>query len=234
MSSIFQGLLNAAGQIKVGAGPVVSYFRALPLNAAGEVVVGAGPVVRFDQGIPYNASGQVVGLQATEPTGYGPGATPYGPNGELETVLAVPAYFHQGVPYDVNGVYASSGAAGSGVIVAKNFSLGVAVISSTSVGYRTSPLAGSLTPDQAYAGGTINLVQATDDDEFRIGTVGNTPFPGITGNLAVQVSTYIGPNRLVMSWDGSSFYAAVVPGIYVELSDLVGGATALRLSGAPA
>ena len=108
MSSIFQGLVGA-GKLNVGAGPITRYFRSLPLNAADAVVIGAGPIVRFTEGIPRNAAGEVVGLLATNATELGPGATPYGPNGEIEVDnVAAVSNFYQGVPYTAGGVYATN------------------------------------------------------------------------------------------------------------------------------
>ena len=235
MSSVFQGLLDANGRIKTGLGPTVSFFRGLPLNAAGEVVGGAGPIVQFSQGIPFNAAGAVVGLQSTQPTDYGPGATPYGPNGELEVApVGVISSFHQGVPYNAGGVYCTSGAGGAATIVAKDFTLTPAQISVSSAGYRAAPAAGTLAPDAVYAGGTVALVQAVDTDEFRVQPTGGVQFPGISGNLAVQLGPYLGPSRLVLTWDGIDRYTANVPGLYEYFVANIGVGLAMRLSAAPA
>lgn len=235
MSSAFQGLLNAAGRIKNGAAPITTYFRGLPLNAAGEVVSGAGPVTRITQGIPFNAAGGVVGIQAANPTDYGPGATPYGPNGELGIAqVATPiANFHQGVPYDANGLLCVASVAAESTIVAKNFTLTPAQVSPTTVGYRLSPLAGVLAPDGAYAGGTVDLVLAESNDTFYVSTQTNAQFPGISGNLAIAVGVFQGPTRIVATWDGFDRYIGSTPGIYNYLSSLIGQTVALRLSGAP-
>lgn len=237
MSSIFQGLLDANGRIRVSnTGPIVSYFRGLPFNAAGEIVGGTGPVTHFSQGIPFNAAGAVVGLQSTQPTDYGPGATPYGPNGELEFApVGVVDHFYQGVPYNANGLYCTSGAAGAPVIVSKDFTLTPAVISPSSAGFRAAPAAGTLAPDAVYAGGTIVLVQAVDDDEFRVQNTGSVEFAGISGNLAVQIGPYIGSGRLVLTWDDTSgWYFTNQPGIYAYMVQQIGLPTSLRLSAAPA
>ena len=235
MSSVFQGLLNAAGRIKNGAGPATKYFRGLPLNAAGEVVTGAGPVTRFDQGMPFNAAGSIVGIQAANPSDYGPGATPYGPNGELGiAALAAPiANFHQGVPYDASGLLCVAALGGAAVIVSKDFTLTSAQVSLTTVGYRLSPAAGTLAPDNIYAGGTIDLILAQDNDAFYISTGTNTPFSGIAGNLAVQVGVYQGPTRIVATWDGFDRYEGSSVGIYNYMVSKIGQTIALRLSGAP-
>jgi len=237
MSSAFQGLLDANGRIRtIGAGPIVSYFRGLPLNAAGEIVGGAGPIVKFDQGIPFNAAGAVVGLQATQPSSYGPGATPYGPNGELEIApVGIIDFYHQGVPYNANGLYCTSGAASAPTIVTKDFTLTPGQISPSSEGFRAAPAVGTLAPDGAFAGGTVALVQATDDGEFRVQPAGLVPFPGISGNLTVQLPIYVGPNRLNLSWDAvSQWYDAQDSGVYDYFVQRRGLATAMRFSAAPA
>jgi len=235
MSSVFQGLISAAGRIKNGAAPITQYFRGLPLNAAGEVVSGAGPVTRFDQGIPFNAAGAIVGIQAANPSDYGPGATPYGPNGELGiAALAAPvSVFFQGVPYDANGLLCVAQLVGAAVIVSKDFTLTSAQVSISTVGYRLSPLSGTLAPDNTYAGGTADLILAQDNDTFYVSTGTNTPFPGIAGNLAVQVGVFQGPTRIVATWDGFDRYLGSAPGIYNYMVSKIGQTIALRLSGAP-
>jgi len=235
MSSIFQGLLDSTGRIKTGVGPIVSYFRSLPLNAAEEVVVGTGPIVLFSQGIPRNAAGEVVGLRSAQASFYGPGATPYGPNGELEAAPAPEPInlYWQGVPYTAGGIYATTGVGGAPAIIVKDFTLTPATVSSASAGYRLSPAAGTLAPDLNFAGGTIDLVLATDFDHFSISTGTNALFPGGSGNLAVQFGPYVGPGRLIMAWDGFDRYAVIQSGIYNYMVSQIGLPTALRLSIAP-
>lgn len=235
MSSIFQGLVNSSGKLKVGLGPITNWFRSVPLNAAGEIVIGAGPIVRYSHGIPYNAAGEVVGLQSTIATRHGSGATPYGPNGELEASGTPPVdHVYQGVPYTAGGIYATSGGAAAPVIVAKDFTITPAQISASSAGFRASPAAGTLAPDAAYGGGTIYLVQAVNDDEFRVQASGAVPFPGISGNLTVQFPVYLGPNRIILPWDGiSNWYVANVPGIYTYMVSQIGLATSMRFAAAP-
>jgi surface protein len=234
VSGVFQGLLDTNGRINVGVGPVVSYFRGLPLNASGQVVVGAGPITRFDQGIPFNDAGEVVGLQTTEPSRYGPGATPYGPNGEL---CAEPsgtiARYYQGVPYNAGGVYCGSGTLEEPIIISKDFTLTPAQVSSTTIGYRLSPLSGAITPDNAFGGGSIANILAINDDVFQIAPVGGAPFPDTSGNLAFQIGPYVGPNRIILTWDGFDRYVATVPGIYVLFQEYLGAAQGIRLSAAP-
>jgi hypothetical protein len=228
------GLLTAAGRLSSGLAPITHYFRSLPLNANDEVVVGSGPIAYTEQGIPFNAAGEVVGLQATSPSDYGPGATPYGPNGEIEADPTSPiAFFYQGVPYTANGVYAASGAGGAPAIVSKDFTLTPDQVSPTTAGYRLSPLAGSLAPDDTYAGDSISLVLAQETDEFSITPLGGVPFPGISGNLAVTLGVYSGPTRLVLEWDIDRYYLPLEPGIYNYMVGQIGVGTLLRLSGAP-
>jgi hypothetical protein len=233
MSGVFQGLMDSNGRLPVGVGPITHHFRGLPFNALNQVVYGEAPIVGYDQGIPFNAAGEVVGLQATQATDYGPGAMPYGPNGELEVGVLGPAFFHQGVGFTAGGVLAVTAAGGAPVIVTKDFTLTPAQISVTSAGFRAAPAAGTLAPDTVYAGGTVVLVQATDDDEFRIQNTGSVEFSGISGNLAVQLGPYVGPGRIVMAWDVNTYFA-VVPGIYTYMVDQIGTPTGLRLSAAPA
>lgn len=232
MSGVFQGLVNSSGRLRVGVGPITHRFRGLPFNAANEIVVGAGPISLFSQGIPFNAAREMVGLQAVQPSYYGSGATPYGPNGELVAQPVAPARFYQGTPYNANGGYAGSGVGGGATIVAKDFTLTPAVISASSVGYRFSPAAGTLAPDRLYAGGTIDIIQAVNDDSIRLETVGDVAFPGISGNLTLQLPIYLGPNRIIMAWDGF-WYSAHEPGIYAYLSDKIGVGLSMRLSAAP-
>lgn len=220
--------------MKVGSGPIVSYFRSLPLNAAGEIVSGAGPITRYGQGIPYNAAGEMVGLTATTVTRLGPGATAYGPNGEIEGNSTDPiASRYQGVPYTAGGVYAGSGAGGMPAIVAKDFTLTPGTISVSSIGYRFSPAVGTLAPDRLYGGGTIDIVQIVDNDEVRLETVGDVQFPGISGNLTMQLGTFIGPQRIVMFWDVNRYFNPSVPGIYAEVLASIGVGMPIRLSAAP-
>lgn len=233
MSSIFQGLLDANGRINVGVGPAVSYFRSLPLNAAGAVVVGAGPITEFCQGVPRNAAGEVVGLQSTSPTFYGPGAMPYGPNGEIESApLGVIDSFYQGIPYNANGVHCGNGAAGAPVIVAKNFTITGAQFSPSLVGYRFNPAAGTLAPDRTFGSGTMAQVAAGSDDKFDV-VFGTFP-PGISGSLSVQLPAYLGPTRLVLGWDGFDRFTDIVPGIYAYMQSNIGIGLSMRLSAAPA
>ena len=232
MSGVFQGLMGSNGRLPVGGGPITTHFRGLPFNALGQVVFGAAPVVRYDQGIPFNVAGEIVGLQATQATDYGPGAMPYGPNGEIEIGVLGPGFYHQGVGFTPGGVLAVTAAGGAPVIVTKDFTLTPAVISVTSAGFRAAPAVGTLAPDAVYAGGTVVLVQATDADEFRIQNTGSVQFPGISGNLSVQLGAYLGPNRINTSWDGV-YYSAVVPGVYAYMVQQIGLGTALRFSAAP-
>ena len=234
MSSIFQDLI-AAGKLNVGSGPITHYFRSLPLNAANAVVIGAGPIVRVAHGIPYNAAGEVAGLRATTATDHGSGATPYGPNGELEgDNVAAAAVVYQGVPYTAGGVYATNGAGGAPIIVSKDFTLTPAQVSATTIGYRLSPLAGVLAPDNVYGGGNVDLVLGQDSDAFYVSTATNLPFPGISGNLAVAIGVYQGPTRIVLHWDGFDRYIATEPGIYSYLQTIISTPVLLRLSAAPA
>jgi hypothetical protein len=235
VSSVFQGLLDANGRISVGTGPTVSYFRGLPLNAAREVIVGAGPITRFNEGIPFNAAGEVVGIQATQPSDFGPGATPYGPNGELAAAPAAAINnFHQGVPYNANGVYCGSGAGTAPTIISKNFTLTPAQVSSTTVGYRAAPASGTLAPDNVYGGGTIATLLVGNDDVLQVGPTGGAIFPSTAGNLSVAIGVYQGPTRIILVWDGISLYTGNEPGLYVYLQGLIGTPTAVRISAAPA
>ena len=232
MSGVFQGLMDSNGRLLVGGGPITAHFRGLPFNALGQVVFGADPIVWYDQSIPFNAAGEIVGLQATNATDYGPGAMPYGPNGEIEIGVLGPGFYHQGVGFTPGGVIAVTAAGGAPVIVAKDFTLTPAVISATSAGFRAAPAAGTLAPNAVYAGGTVILIQATDADEFRVQNTGSVQFPGISGALSVQLGAYLGPNRINTSWDGV-YYSAIVPGIYAYMVQQIGLGTALRFSAAP-
>lgn len=232
MSGVFQGLMDVDGRLPVGAGPITHHFRGLPFNATDEVVFGTGAIVLYDQGIPFNAAGEIVGLQAAQATDYGPGAMPYGPNGELEIGVLGPAFFHQGVGFTPGGVLAVTAAGGAPVIVTKDFTLTPDQISPASAGYRLAPLVGTIAPDTLYGGGDIALVQAIDDDTFYVQPNGGVQFPDITGSLAVQLGPYVGPSRIVMTWDIDR-YAAVVPGIHAYMVDQIGLPTGMRFSAAP-
>lgn len=231
MSSIFQGLVTN-GRLRIGAGPTTHHFRSVPLNANNEIVVGEGPITLVAHGIPYNAAGEVVGLTSTQATRHGSGATPYGPNGEIEGRAEDYTHIYQGIPYTTGGVYAGSGAPGPS-IVAKEFFITPAQFAATAAGYRFNPAAGSLTPDRAYGGGNISTINATDSDFIVVTPDGGAPFPGITGNLTMQLPAYVGPNRIVLPWDVNT-YLAQVPGIYAYMQSLIGFATSLRLAAAPA
>lgn len=220
--------------MKTGGGPATHFFRGLPINADGAVVFGAGPVAYWSSGIPFNAGGAVVGLQAADPSIYGPGATPYGPNGELcAVVLGTVAQVHQGVPYTAEGVYCASSLPNTLAIVAKDFTLTPAQVSSTSVGYRLSPAAGTLAPDNVYGGGSIATILATDEEFLQVAPVGGAPFPGISGNLTLQIGPYVGAERIILTWD-VNVYTAAVPGIFALMQDYIGTPQAVRLAAAPA
>ena len=234
MNSIFQDLI-VAGKLNVGSGPITHFFRSLPLNAANAVVLGAGPITHVAHGIPYNAAGEVVGLRATTATDHGSGATPYGPNGELGgDNVAAATVVYQGVPYTAGGVYATNATGGAPVIVSKDFTITPAQVSVSTIGWRLSPAAGTLTPDNVYGGGNVDLVLGQDNDDFYVSTSTNLPFPGISGNLAVAISVYQGPTRLVLHWDGFDRYTVNEPGLYGYLQTIVGTPVPLRLSAAPA
>jgi hypothetical protein len=226
-------LLNASGRLKTGAGPIASYFRGLPLNAAGEVVTGNGPIVHFNAGIPYNHDGAVVGIGAAQPSDYGPGALPYGPNGEIVGGGIIPpiAFFHQGVPYDVDGRFCGT-TAPVDEVVAANLTLTPAVISSTSAGFRAAPAAGTLVPATLF-GGTIILLQAIDDGTVYVQNTGGVEFPGISGNITMQIGPYLGSNRVILTWDNIDRYIANEPGLYAYMIQQTGIATTVRFSGAP-
>jgi hypothetical protein len=225
--------MNGSGKLNGGVAPITHFFRGLPMNATGQVVVGAGPIVRVQHGIPFNAAGAVVGLTATTATRHGSGGTPYGPNGELEgNGAAAISHVHQGVSYTAGGIYATNGGGSPSVIVSKDFTMTPGVISGSSAGYRTAPLVGTIAPDAVYAGGTFDLIQAVNDDTFRVETVGDVQFPGISGNLTVQLPAYLGPNRIILRWD-INLYTASVPGIYAYLTANIGVPLAMRLSAAP-
>ena len=235
MSSIFQDLI-VAGKLNVGVGPITRYFRSLPLNAAGAVVLGAGPITHVAHGVPYNAAREVVGLRATTATDHGPGATPYGPNGELEgDNVAAATVVYQGVPYTAGGVYATNAAGGAPVIVSKDFTITVAQVSSSTRGYRNSPLAGALTPDNVYGGGSVSLTLCGDDDIFYVTPTGSAPFPATAGNLAVAIGVYQGPTRIVMPWNvANGRYQGQEVGLYPYMQTIIGTPVLFRLSAAPA
>jgi len=235
VSSIFQDLI-VAGKLNVGSGPITHYFRSLPLNAANAVVLGAGPIVHVAHGIPYNAAGAVVGLRATTATDHGPGATPYGPNGELEgDNVAAAAVVYQGVPYTAGGVYATNGVAGAPAIISKDFTITPAQVSVSTRGFRAAPAAGALTPDNVYGGGAVSLVLVQDDDITYVTPTGNAIFPATSGNLAMAIGVYQGPTRIVLPWNvANGRYQASEPGLYAYMQSIIGIATQFRLSAAPA
>lgn len=235
MSSIFQGLLSATGRLRTGVGPIASYFRSLPLNAAGEVVTGPDPIAYFCQGIPRNAANEVVGIQAAQPTDYGPGALPYGPNGEIVGGGTVPAIasFYQGIPYDADGRFCVTSTPAE-TVVSANLTITPDQISPSSEGFRAAPAVGTLVP-ATYGGGTVVLVQATDDDHVRIQNTGGVQFPGISGNLTMQYGPYVGSNRIILGWVAASgWYEWSEPGIHNYFVQQRGVAGTLRLSAAPA
>jgi len=235
MSSIFQGLLSATGRLRTGVGPIASYFRSLPLNAAGEVVAGNDPIAYVCQGIPRNAANEVVGIFAAQPTIYGPGALPQGPNGEIVGGGTAPAiaFYHQGVPYDSAGRFCGTSTPAE-TVVSANLTMTPGQISPSSEGFRAAPAVGTLAP-AAYGGGTVILVQATDTDLIRIQNTGGVQFPGISGNLTMQYGPYVGPNRIIVGWvPASGWYEWNAPGIYEYFVQQRGVAGTLRLSAAPA
>jgi hypothetical protein len=235
MSSIFQGLLSATGRLRTGVGPIASYFRSLPLNAAGDVVIGSDPIAYFCQGIPRNAAHAVVGINAAQPTFYGPGALPQGPNGEIVGGGTAPAIatFYQGIPYDSAGRFCGTTNPAE-TIVSANLTMTPNVISASSDGFRAAPAVGTLVP-AAFGGGTVVLVQAVNDDHIRIQNTGGVQFAGISGNLTMQYGPYVGTNRIILGWVAASgWYEWIEPGIYNYFVSQRGVAGTLRLSAAPA
>jgi hypothetical protein len=118
--------------------------------------------------------------------------------------------------------------------VSKDFTLTPGQISSSSEGFRAAPAVGTLAPDGVFAGGTVALIQAVDTGEFRVQPAGGVQFPGISGNLTVQLPIYLGPNRLNLSWDaGSGWYDTIQEGVYEYFVQRRGLATTMRFSAAP-
>jgi hypothetical protein len=235
VSGVFQGLVSGTGRVVNGPGPVSYHFRGLPFNAAGEIVFAAdNEIAYFNQGIPFAADGTIVGLVGDSPSYFGPNATAYGPNGELVAKDEDAGVYHQGVGYTAGGALCLNVVSSVPTLISKTFTLTPGQVSSTSYGWRASPPIGTLAPDATFAGGSMANILALNDDTFQIRPVGDTPFPGIQGNLAVVIGPYVGPSRIVLGWDGFFLYAAQVPGIYAYMEQQNGLETGLGLWGAPA
>jgi hypothetical protein len=176
--------------------------------------------------MPFNAAGELVALNSGDDAFYGPGATAYGPNGELMGGVGGPDFYYQGVPYAASGGYSFQFAPGNNVVT-KDFTLTIAQISPTSRGYRANPPVGTLAPDSLFAGGTIDLMQFVDDDTFRIVPVGGVQFPGIVGDLSVIFNTA----RYILHWD-INLYTTTILGSYANSAPFIGVPSDVRLLGA--
>lgn len=132
---------------------------------------------------------------------------------------------------DMKLMYWRDLALGGGVrVVFKEFTGVWAQFSVSSVGYRLSPLAGSMSPDNTFAGGSFSQVASRDDDLCYVVT--GSPLPGIVGPLSLVQSTSTNPEEVIsMVWDGIDRYAAHVAGIYAQMQTNISLPVRFRLYG---
>lgn len=152
-----------------------------------------------------------------------------GPNNEMWF-----AYLDSlGYPGDLNDkqtrFWNDGGEAGTPTIIFKNFITTWAQFSPTAVGYRFSPLAGTILPDNAFAGGSIQQIACLDDDTCYVQPVGNVQFPqGLGPYLWV---TGVGElSSAALTWDGFDRYAGKVDGLYAIMQSNIGLPNRIRLS----
>lgn len=121
----------------------------------------------------------------------------------------------------------------SPVPLAKQFTITPEQFSISSVGYRLNPLAGDLSPDGAFAGGTIALFQVTENDEVIVQNVGGIQFPEVTTHLTARLGPFIGPGRIIFTWDLDR-YLAHAAGAYAYMQGQISLTTGLILAGSVA
>lgn len=121
----------------------------------------------------------------------------------------------------------------SPVPLVKQFTITPEQFSISSVGYRLNPLAGDLSPDGAFAGGTISLFQVTENDEVIVQNVGGIQFPEVTTHLTARLGPFIGPGRIIFTWDLDRYHAYAA-GAYAYMQGQISLTTGLTLAGSVA
>jgi hypothetical protein len=128
--------------------------------------------------------------------------------------------------------WADGGSVAPPSVLTKNFTAVWAQFSVSSVGYRLNPLAGSIVPDNLFAGGSIAQLAARDDDLAYVQPVGNVQFPDILpGFIWLTLDAETGGQAVAMEWDGIDRYVALIPGVYAAMQSNIGLPRRIRLSG---
>lgn len=123
------------------------------------------------------------------------------------------------------------GAAAPTTVLTKNFVAVWNQFSVSSVGYRAAPLAGSITPDNLFAGGSIDQIAARDDDFMYVVPAGGVQFPSIKpGFIWLTLDAETGGQSYAMAWDIDRYIAHVV-GVYAAAQNNIGLPRRVRLSG---
>jgi hypothetical protein len=124
------------------------------------------------------------------------------------------------------------GAVAPPTVLTKDFTAVWGQISISSVGYRLSPLVGSMVPDNTFAGGSIAQLAARDDDLVYVQPVGNVQFPDIKpGFIWLTLDAGSGGQSIAMQWDTIDRYVALVDGVYEQAVSNIGLPRRIRLSG---
>lgn len=123
------------------------------------------------------------------------------------------------------------GAAAPPSVITKGYTAVWAQFSVSSVGYRLSPLAGSLSPDNLFAGGTIAQIAVRDDDIMYIEPLGDVPFPDIAPGFVWFSFGTDENDTIALEWDTIDRYVALAPGAYAAAQGNIGLPVRVRLSG---
>jgi hypothetical protein len=123
------------------------------------------------------------------------------------------------------------GAAAPPSVITKGYTAVWAQFAASAVGYRLSPLAGSMSPDNLFAGGTIAQLAVRDDDILYLLPNGLAQFPNIAPGFVWFSYTEDEFETIALEWDGIDRYFAEVPGAYAQAQTNIGLPVRVRLSG---
>jgi hypothetical protein len=115
--------------------------------------------------------------------------------------------------------------------VTKGYTAVWAQFAASACGYRLSPLAGSLSPDNLFAGDTMAQIAVTDNDVLYIVPLGGVQFPDIAPGFVWFIFGTDENDTIVLQWDTIDRYVAVVDGAYAQAQSNIGVPVRIRLSG---
>jgi hypothetical protein len=123
------------------------------------------------------------------------------------------------------------GAAGTPSVITKGYTAVWNQFAVSACGYRLNPLAGSLTPDNLFAGGTIAQLAVTDADVLYLFPLNGVQFPDIVPGFVWFSYTDDEFDTIALEWDTIDRYIAHVPGAYAQAQTNIGIPVRVRLSG---